>query len=111
MEECAKQSMKKKPIGPKDNSEQPVDLVTPTLCGVTRNRPLEAARASAERRWSQELNYQYSATPEIYGKIIDAIDLQIQSAATEAEMKRRGGGLAYILNQLMAEKYRGGLEG
>jgi Helix-turn-helix domain len=64
-------------------------------------RPLGAAVA-AERRWSTALSDRYAATPEIYGEIIDAIDAPMRSAATQAEMRRPGAGLAHILDQLQA---------
>jgi hypothetical protein len=35
-----------------------------------------------------------------YGAIVEAIDFPMQTAATAAEMKRRGGGLAYIIFEL-----------
>jgi hypothetical protein len=59
-----------------------------------------AAHTSAERRWNDELLRRYSATPSIYAEIIDATTPDLQRAATEAEMHRRGAGLAYILEQL-----------
>jgi homoaconitase/3-isopropylmalate dehydratase large subunit len=39
--------------------------------------------------------------PVTHAEIIDAIDPAMQQAATDAEMSRRGTGLAYILHQLL----------
>jgi hypothetical protein len=69
---------------------------------VKETRSRDAARDAAERRWNNALQYQYLATPTAYGEIIGAIDSAMQAAATEAEIKRHGAGLAYILDQLKA---------
>jgi hypothetical protein len=63
-------------------------------------RFLEAARVAAERRWNAELLQRYSATPNVYAAIIDAISPELQGAATQAEMHKRGAGIALILKQL-----------
>jgi hypothetical protein len=67
---------------------------------VKKTRSRDAAFAAAERRWNNALQKQYLATPQVYSAIVDAIDSAIQAAATEAELKSYGGGLAYILDQL-----------
>jgi hypothetical protein len=59
-----------------------------------------AAHTAAERRWNSELLKRYSATPNVYAAIIDAINPELQREATEAEMHKRGAGLALILEQL-----------
>jgi len=64
------------------------------------NRSADAARAEAERRWTDALHMQFVAMPVTYGEVIEAIDLAMMEAATEAEMRRRGAGLAYVLNKL-----------
>jgi hypothetical protein len=46
------------------------------------------------------LHRQFSSMPLTYGEVIEAIDLQMRVAATQAEMKRRGAGLDYIVRQL-----------
>jgi hypothetical protein len=38
--------------------------------------------------------------PITYAEVVEAIDPTIQAAATEAEMRSRGAGLAYILSTL-----------
>jgi hypothetical protein len=67
---------------------------------VKKTHTRDAAYAAAERRWNTALQSQYVATPTVYGEIIGAIDPAMQAAATEAELKRHGAGLAYILDEL-----------
>ena len=66
----------------------------------------DAALGAAERRWNSELSQQFATKPTLYAELIDLIDLDLQSAATEHEMKRRGGGLAHILQQLELKNIR-----
>jgi len=73
---------------------------------VNETSSRKAAYAAAERRWSTSLHDRYVATSTVYGEIINAIDSATQRAATEAEIKRRGAGLAYILDQLKARNIR-----
>jgi DNA-binding MarR family transcriptional regulator len=63
-------------------------------------RPRDAAETAAERRWNDALHVQFSSLPVTYGEILQAIDAEMQAAATGAEMRCRGGGLKYILNRL-----------
>jgi len=67
---------------------------------LSGTRSADAARAEAERRWCADLNDKYSATPEIYAEIISAVDVEMQKAATEAEMRKHGAGLRFIYEQL-----------
>jgi predicted transcriptional regulator len=67
---------------------------------VTPNSRADAARTASERRWTNDLHEQFASLPRTYGEIIQAIDTVMQEAATEAEMRNRGAGLAHILNQL-----------
>jgi len=60
----------------------------------------EPARVSAERRWTTDLHREFASLPLTYGEIIEAIDPAMQEAATDAEMRLRGGGLAYIARKL-----------
>ena len=66
---------------------------------VKETRSRDAANAAAERRWNIALQNRYVSAPKAYGEIIGAIDPAMQAAATEAELKRHGAGLAYILDQ------------
>jgi hypothetical protein len=64
------------------------------------NRSADAARTEAERRWSGDVVAKFSSMPITHAEVIEAITPEIQSAATDAEMKRRGGGFAYIQRTL-----------
>jgi Helix-turn-helix domain len=64
------------------------------------SQSLVAAHTAAERRWNDELLRRYSAAPNVYAGIIDVMTPDLQRAATEAEMHKRGTGLALILEQL-----------
>ena len=64
------------------------------------NRSADAARAQAERRWSDDLFQMFRATPITYGEVIQAITPELQSGATDIELKKRGAGVAHIVQQL-----------
>jgi hypothetical protein len=64
------------------------------------NTARAAAEAAAVRRWSSDLLHHFRSSPT-FGVIVEAIDLPMQEAATAAESKRRGGGLAYIVQELV----------
>jgi hypothetical protein len=68
-----------------------------------QSRSIEAALASAVRRWNADLLQQFGSKP-IYGDMIDEMDAELQDAATEAEMKMVGGGMAWILKELRARE-------
>jgi hypothetical protein len=59
----------------------------------------QAAETAAIKRWNNDLLRRYRSGPT-YAAIVDALDPGLQQAATEAELKRRGGGLTCILHQL-----------
>jgi hypothetical protein len=42
----------------------------------------------------------FSSRPVTYGEVVDAVSSEIRTGATDAELKVRGGGLAYILQRL-----------
>jgi hypothetical protein len=67
------------------------------------NRSADVAATEAERRWSSDLLRKFGATPITYGQVIEAIGPALQFAATDAEMKVRGAGLAHIVKQLKLE--------
>jgi hypothetical protein len=60
----------------------------------------DVARDAAERRWNNALTRRYSHSPEIYARIITAIDQSLSVAATDAEMKYSGCGIEHILAEL-----------
>lgn len=61
-----------------------------------------ASRLSAERRWNCALLSRLQHRPDLLAQAIDAIDEQLQAAATEAELTKKGSGLRYIFDQLIA---------
>jgi hypothetical protein len=61
-----------------------------------------AARDAAERRWNGELMNQFRDQPSIYSRIVEAIDVQLINAATEAELSHRGSGLSRLIDELIA---------
>ncbi len=93
-----------KPIARKAHSGQTTLQIGQPFPSASGNRSIDAARAAAERRWCTALHDRYVATPKIYSEIINAIDPTMQGEATEAEIKRHGAGLAYILNELKVLK-------
>jgi len=62
-----------------------------------------AAQTAAERRWSDDLLRQFRTTPITYGEVIDAITPEIRLAAIEAESRKPGSGIGYILSTLKME--------
>ncbi len=65
---------------------------------------IEAARAAAERRWDAAAKDLGVAA---YGEIIDWMDPLRQEAATQAELRRKGGGIAYIIDAMQGQRMRG----
>jgi hypothetical protein len=61
-----------------------------------------AARDAAERRWNHELLNQCRDEPLLYSRIVDAVDVKLMSATTAAELRHRGSGLTYLMNELFA---------
>ena len=61
-----------------------------------------AARDAAERRWNKELLDQYRSEHLVYGRIVDAIDVKLSRSTTDAELRQRGSGLNYLINELFA---------
>jgi hypothetical protein len=60
-------------------------------------------RTAAERRWSKALHEHFSPSPEVHAEVIGAIDQEMMSAATAAEMNEHGAGITYILEHLRAQ--------
>ena len=60
---------------------------------------ITAAQAAARRRWEADVR-EGAASAEQYGKIVEAIDLQLADAATAAELRGRGAGAADVLMEL-----------
>jgi hypothetical protein len=66
-------------------------------------RSSAAARDEAERRWSRDLDERFRSKPVTYAEIVEAITPEIQIAATEAEFRRNGAGIACIIKELKLE--------
>jgi hypothetical protein len=62
----------------------------------------QAARDSAQRRWDSDVLKRFAGEPGHYARIVDAITPQLSDAATEAELKHRGGGLQLIVHEVAA---------
>ena len=60
----------------------------------------DAAYDAAERRWNELLMTQVKAAPDIFANLIVAIDADLQHATTERELRKRGSGLPFLLNEL-----------
>jgi hypothetical protein len=87
--------------GQPTNEEERRDEPGPVRSGSTKGRQVPLpAHTAAERRWNSELLQRYSARPNVYAAIIDAITPDLQGEATEAELRRPGAGLALVLKQL-----------
>jgi DNA-binding MarR family transcriptional regulator len=65
-----------------------------------RVRSGDAAEAAALRRWTDSLHQHFHHLPVTYGEIVEAITPKMADAATDAELRRRGAGIAYIAAQL-----------
>jgi hypothetical protein len=67
---------------------------------VKSTRSQVAALDAAERRWNESLTKQFAAAPDIFVSLIDAIDPELQSAATDAELRKPGSGISFLLMEL-----------
>lgn len=74
---------------------------SPNLRLERSNSAYAAAQAAAMRRWNNDLLFEFRSTPT-FAVIVDAMDPPMQDVATAAEMKRRGGGMAYLIEELVA---------
>jgi len=73
---------------------------SPQARGLLTKKFSAAANCEAERRWSAALHERYRGDTGLYAKAIAAIDPQLQLEATNAEVLRRGDGIAWILAEL-----------
>lgn len=60
----------------------------------------QAARDAAERRWNDALTQRYIGFPDVYAAVVDAIDADTCDAATNAEMRESGSGIALVERRL-----------
>jgi hypothetical protein len=62
-------------------------------------RSADAALAAAERRWSEDIWKQFASRAGVYAAVVDFIDEALRSAATDAELRKRGAGLDLIVER------------
>jgi hypothetical protein len=82
----------------KEIGERPSSLSS--LINQICTRSADAARTEAERRWTNTLHVQFVHQPVTYGEIVHLIDAAMREAATDAEVRQRGAGIAHILRAL-----------
>jgi hypothetical protein len=63
---------------------------------------MNAARDSAQRRWSERLTRLLHDHEALHARVLAAIDTTLAEAATDAELKRRGAGFQRIVDELQA---------
>jgi hypothetical protein len=85
---------------PKKKGDKDVEFELKLPHSIAPTLRSDAARTEAERRWTTDLHRQFSPLPLTYGDIIAAIHPEMQAAATDAELRHRGAGLAYIVLKL-----------
>jgi hypothetical protein len=86
-------------LGNEANRKAAYPIVQPRF-HVKSSRSHVAARDAAERRWNEALTRQFAAAPDIFVSLIDAIDPELQSTATDAELRRPGSGISFLLMEL-----------
>ena len=74
------------------------------VAGGKAIRPRDAQRNAAERRWSTALRKHFDGDWAGYARAIEIITDDIADAATDTEMRRKGDGLASILDALQDEE-------
>ena len=45
---------------------------------------------------------QFRDQPWIYSRIVEEIDVKLMNVATEAELRHRGSGLSFLMDELLA---------
>jgi predicted transcriptional regulator len=86
---------------PKKDGYRDLPIDGPYLNRSAAASSATAARNSAERRWNTELQSRYVGT-DLFGQIVDAVDMRLSVSVTDAELSRRGSGLTYLMNELLA---------
>jgi hypothetical protein len=67
-----------------------------------------AARDAAERRWNVQLTKQFLAAPDVFGNVVDAIDVDLRNATTDIELKKPGAGIFFLMSELDRRSPLGG---
>src|SRR6185295_5377870 len=60
----------------------------------------DAARDAAERRWNELFTEEFVASPLVFGRLVDAIDTDLHNATTDAELRKPGSGISFLLKEL-----------
>ncbi len=67
---------------------------------VKSTRSEVAARDAAERRWNEQFTKEFVAAPHVFGLLVDAIDVDLHNATTDAELRKSGSGISFLLMEL-----------
>jgi hypothetical protein len=67
---------------------------------VKPTRSQVAARDAAERRWNELFTKEFVAAPRAFGLLVDAIDVDLHNATTDAELRKPGSGISFLLMEL-----------
>lgn len=59
-----------------------------------------AARDAAERRWNELLTKKFVIAPDVFASLVDAIDMDLRVATTDAELRKPGSGIGFLLKEL-----------
>jgi hypothetical protein len=86
------------PSGPPKKRTERIDARS--IARSFGKRSADVARDEAECRWNRDLDERFRSMPVTYSEIVEAITPDIQTAATDAELRCRGAGIDCIVNQL-----------
>jgi hypothetical protein len=67
---------------------------------VKSTRSEVAARDAAERRWNELFTKEFVAAPDVFARLVDAIDVDLHNATTDAELRKPGSGIGFLLKEL-----------
>jgi hypothetical protein len=85
---------------PSKNIGETIRTPKRSMFASTNQPDRDHARIAAQRRWMSALNVQFAGNPEVYGQVLDVLDDEVQENATRAEMRKRGAGIAFVLDCL-----------
>ncbi len=102
-ETCIKRTSPKR-LAIQEKVSRAVEKVPIERSALRTTASRQAARDAAERRWNVQLTALLATKPAVYAAAIDAIDIEMQSAATEMELHSAGSGLSHVLNELSRRK-------
>lgn len=60
----------------------------------------KAASSAAEKKWNKDLHEEFRSDQQVYAKVIQAMDVELHNAATEAELAEPGAGCRYVIDEL-----------